>query len=404
MNILKEELKKIKLSDKDYFEINQKSKAIIGSIKKELKKNKIKADVFLGGSFAKKTVMRKEKYDVDIFVRFDEKYGDDEISNLLEKCLSGERIHGSRDYFKIGDGNLTFEIVPVIKVRNPNKERNVTDLSFFHVSYVARALKNKRVADEIILAKAFCYANNCYGAESYIKGFSGYALELLIIKYKSFLGFLKAVAKEDKQIILDPAKHYKNKDEILLNLNEAKLNSPIVFVDPTNKNRNALAALSFETFARFREIARKFLKKPNNSFFAVKKINKNDFNLLIEAETDRQEGDIAGSKLLKYFNYLSSKIEKYFVIEKKQFEYTQKAEYYFKIKKKKELIFNGPKINDVFNVKKFKKKHKNCFVKKDRIYAKENISISIDDILNSDKKISREMGITGLFKNSALFS
>jgi len=53
----------------------------------------------------------------------------------------------------------------------------------------------KKILDEIRIAKAFCYANNCYGAESYISGFSGYALELLVYHYKSFLKFIKSMVK-----------------------------------------------------------------------------------------------------------------------------------------------------------------------------------------------------------------
>lgn len=54
--------------------------------------------------------------------------------------------------------------------------------------------------DEIKIAKAFCHATGCYGAESYIKGFSGYALELLIYHYKSFQSFVKAMTKVNEKV------------------------------------------------------------------------------------------------------------------------------------------------------------------------------------------------------------
>lgn len=409
--LLKQELARIKLKEEEYKELDNKTKKIISSLEKEIKKKKIKASIFLGGSFAKKTVIKKSedfclphsnecemgkgKYDVDIFVRFDKKYKDEEISDLLGKCLHGMRVHGSRDYFKIQEGNLTFEIVPVIKISNPSKARNVTDLSYFHVSYVLKNIKkNKKLADEILLAKAFCYANNCYGAESYIKGFSGYALELMLIHYKSFLNFLKACAKNES-LIVDSEHHYKNKKELLNEMNEAK-QGVIIYVDPTNKNRNALAALSKETYERFRKIASSFLNKPSLSYFEAKKIDETRFNLILEAKTDRQEGDIAGSKLLKYFNYISGRIEKYFEIERKEFSYNKTAKYYFKIKQRSQIILQGPKINDVANVVKFKAKHKNVFIKNERVFAREKAEVSVKDILDSEenKKISRDMGIT----------
>ena len=49
--------------------------------------------------------------------------------------------------------------------------------------------------------------------------------------------------------------HLLNKfQEILLELNEAKLQSAMVFVDPTFKERNTLAALSLETLDKMAEI------------------------------------------------------------------------------------------------------------------------------------------------------
>ncbi|MBD3252791.1 hypothetical protein GF386_03610, partial [Candidatus Pacearchaeota archaeon] len=54
----------------------------------------------------------------------------------------------------------------------------MTDLSYFHVNHILKKIKkNKNLSDEIRLAKKFAYSQNCYGAESYIHGFSGYALE-----------------------------------------------------------------------------------------------------------------------------------------------------------------------------------------------------------------------------------
>ena len=407
--ILQKQLEKIKPSKEEFFLIEEKAKNLCLKLKKAIKAKKVKAEVFIGGSLAKKTILKKEKYDVDIFVRFNEKYKDKEISELLEKSIKNieskaVRIHGSRDYFQIKSGKVIFEIIPTIKVSNAEKARNVTDLSYFHVDYVRKAVrKNEKLADDIMLAKAFCYANNCYGAESYISGFSGYALELLIIHYKSFLNFIRAVAKSEKQIIIDLKKWYKNKDDILLNLNEAKLKSAIVFVDPTFKQRNALAALSKETFERFKANCQRFLKNPSSEFFEVKKINEKDYNLIIEAGTNKQQGDIAGSKLLKFFKFFSRELEKYFIIEKKDFKYDEKkkASFYFKIKEKKELIFSGPLITKVENVVNFKKKHKNCFIKQGRVFALEkskNIKQFLSLFKTRNKQVMGAMGIVGIDK------
>lgn len=262
--VLKEALEEAKTSDEEVRIIESKVKIFIEKLEKKFKIHNIGAEVFVGGSFAKKTLIKKEKYDVDIFARFDKKYINQNISELTNKILKKIKlkhaintIHGSRDYFKIDvEPGLCFEIVPVIKVSRPKEAENITDLSYFHVKYVNKKIKGN-MPDDIILAKSFCHANRIYGAESHIKGFSGYSLELLIIYYKSFEKFIREIAKknpngsynlrgktkEDK-IIIDIEKDYANKKQVLMDMNSSKLESPIILVDPTFKQRNALARKS----------------------------------------------------------------------------------------------------------------------------------------------------------------
>jgi len=374
--ILDEQILSIHPPKEKLDKIEIETKKFIADLKKKIKN--YKAEIFVGGSIAKGTLIKKDKYDVDIFVRFDKKYKDKEVSEILAKILEGKRIHGSRDYFQIQKENLIFEIVPTIKIKKPEEARNVTDLSYFHVKYIKNKIKGKKnLAQEIMLAKAFCYANSCYGAESYIKGFSGYALELLVSYYGSFLKFMKTV-KDKEKIILDPEKHYKNKNEVLLELNESKLQSPIIFVDPTYKQRNALAALSEETFEKFKNICNNFLKNPGKSFFGKKdfgeELKKYKNLIIIETKTQRQKGDIGGSKLKKFYEYLCYKLKRDFEIQKSEFEYNEDknaGKNYFVLKQKSEIILEGPPINNKQNTESFKKKHKNTYTKKGRIYAKE---------------------------------
>ncbi len=403
--ILNEQLGKIKLDEKEKEELKEKADKICNNLMQEIKKKKIVADVFIGGSLAKGTILKRKKYDVDIFVRFDKKYEKKDISKLLGKILEKARkIHGSRDYFQLRKGQITFEIIPVIKISKPSEMKNVTDLSYFHVSYIKKKIsQNKRLTDEILLAKSFAFSQKVYGAESYIKGFSGYALELLVCYYGSFLDFVKAITKNQKKqnIILDPARHYRSRQDILTNMNEAKLASPIVFVDPTFKERNVLAALSEETFERFRQACKKFLGNPSSRFFEEKKIDEKNFNFILDATTSKQAGDIAGSKLLKFYNLLKRRLNNYFEVKKSEFEYDEgkKAKYYFKLKKKKEIIIPGPPVTALENVTRFKKKHKNSFVRKGRVYAKEK-EINEGEFLNNfkrkNKNVMREMGIVEL--------
>ena len=389
--ILKEVLENIKISKREKEKINNSLNEVLKHIKKNISKLKIDAEIFVGGSFAKETMIKTEKYDIDVFIRFDKKYkkeiSDDkkhiDISKLTEKILTGfnkTRIHGTRDYFRIKINSSFFiEIIPVKKIKNPREAENITDLSYSHVNYIKRKLKSEKILDEIRLAKAFCHANNCYGAESYIRGFSGYALELLIYYYGSFLKFIKAIEKMSDKAVIDIEKHFKNKQEILMDVNSSKLQSPIVLIDPTYKQRNTLAALSEETFEKFRKSCKKFLRNPELDLFKPKKTNlekikknaiKKGFKfVLIETKTNKQKGDIAGGKLLKFYKHLNDEIKNCFEIKNKGFEYNngKTALVFFVVKGKKEILSRGPRVKDEKHTTRFRKKHKNIFTRKGRV-------------------------------------
>lgn len=416
-SILEEVLERIEPSKKELKFIDDSLGDFLEKLQKNVKKSGLSLDVFVGGSFAKGTMIKRNFYDIDIFVRFDERYKNDELSRLTEKLLKGFGkvivVHGSRDYFRIKISKwLVFEVVPVRKIRGLGEAENITDRSYSHVHYIKRKIKSHKIMDDIRLAKAFCHANNCYGAESYINGFSGYALELLVYHYKGFLGFIKAMSKIKDKEVIDIEKHYKNKQHVLMDINASKLHSPIILIDPTFKQRNALAALSEETFRKFQKACRDFLKNPSLKHFEekvldIEKIKRNakkkkfEF-ILLEAKTNKQEGDVAGSKLGKFHNHLSHEIEKFFEVKGKGFEYNDKksARYFFVVKKKKELLIKGPLVSQKEHVKKFKSKYKKTFIKKRKIYTIKktipNLKKFLNDWKTKNKKQIKDMYITGL--------
>jgi len=204
-------------------------------------------------------------------------------------------------------------------------------------------------------------------------------------------------------IQIDPEKFYKNQQHLMLDLNEAKLQSPIVYVDPTFKERNALAALSEECFEKLKKRALEFLKNPSSRFFENKDLEealKKRYKSLkiIETRTEKQKGDIAGSKLKKFYEFLAFNLLKDFELIFKEFEYNEDentGKNYFVLKQKKEIIINGPPITSKENLNKFKEKHKNLFIKQGKAYAKEK-SRNLNELIDSLKKDKsmKEMGIT----------
>jgi tRNA nucleotidyltransferase (CCA-adding enzyme) len=387
-------------------------------LNKKIKKLNIDVQIFVGGSFAKKSLIKKESYDADIFLRFNKKYSEKEISKYAKKIIRGikkvSKVKGSRDYYKIKvSSKFEIELIPVKKISKAKEAENVTDMSYFHVLYVNKKVKSQKILNEIKLAKAFCEAVGVYGAESYIGGFSGYSLELLILNYKTFEKFLKELSKERKtKLVIDMEKLYKKNENILLDMNGSKLISPIVLVDPTFKERNVLAALTQEKYDFFKQKAKEFLKNPNFEYFIKEKI---DFDFLkdkarkegkkfiiVKTKTKKQKGDVAGTKLKKFHNHLKKELSNYFNIFEEGFMYFNKKEgkSYFIFIRKNEISFTGPKKEDKKNVEKFKKVHTNTFEKNNRIYAIEKINLPIENFFKKWKKKNKrkikEMSISNI--------
>lgn len=397
--------------------LDKETKRAVKSLKAALKKAGINAQIFLGGSFAKGTMVKKSSYDIDIFVRIDKRKFEKDLKTLpkavetMAKSLGLQvaTLHGSRDYYQIAlkDKNAVLEIIPVLKVRRPEEAENVTDLSYFHVDYIRKKVKAK-MQREVRIAKAFFDACNTYGAESYIQGFSGYATECLIAAYGSFQKMLKALTKEGK-IIVDPARHYRNPKEALIDLNEAKLQSPVIVIDPTWKKRNALASLSQETFDRFKKHALSFLKNPTVAHFEVKQVSKDELQakaakigaefVEIELQTDRQEGDIAGTKMKKASRFIVREAAKAFTIIRDEFVYDmqQSSMLYIIAKPIKELVFPGPPLKLKKHADAFKNEHPTAFEKRGRLYATRKNEQTLKQYLESkilNGKEIKSMGIT----------
>src|SRR3989338_3099690 len=171
--VLREVLKTVKPVPEE----ERRVKALVTEVVAKLKLPQTTAS--LGGSGAKGTWLHGDHY-VDIYVQVDKKkLQTKEISVLLRAHLKKKfsqvtQLHGSRDYFQIRHGGFTFEIVPILKIRKADEAVNITDISPLHARWVTKHKKG----DQIRLAKAFCRAQGCYGAESYTQGFSGYVLEI----------------------------------------------------------------------------------------------------------------------------------------------------------------------------------------------------------------------------------
>lgn len=378
----KEILKKISPSQTE----KQKLRKTADSFLKKLQ-FKEQAKAIIGGSYAKDTYLSGNK-EVDLFIAFDfKKYSSqsEQLSEILKKELRRlfpkqklEQLHGSRDYFQIEYQNVTFEIIPILGIKRSEEALNITDISPLHSEWVNK--QTKKLKDDIRLAKQFCKANGLYGAESYIGGYSGYVLEILVGHYGSFENLLKASQKWDFKEVIDPENHYPKKD-VFFQLNQSKLVSPIIVIDPVDKDRNASAALSMEKFLEFKRLAKEYLQKPSPELFKKKPKDLN--SLKKEADLNHAnlvfmtlvplEGkiDVVGSQMVKAYEFLKEKLIP-FSIKKSGWEWELSDEtifYYLALKKelpKFELKY-GPPVQFKEHVKAFRKKYKDAYEDSDRM-------------------------------------
>jgi tRNA nucleotidyltransferase (CCA-adding enzyme) len=348
----------------------------LNELNASLKKNKFSAKAVLGGSYAKDTWLKGD-YDVDVFVRFSLKHKSKDLSAMLEKALKPwkhERVHGSRDYFWVHEKKFRFEIIPVLEVKKQSDAENVTDFSPLHVSWVNRA--GKKYKGEIRLFKKFCKAQGVYGAESYIRGFSGHVVDILVIYYKGFLPLLKAASQWKPKTIVDYYHHYDKK--ALFVLNSSKIQGPLIIIDPVQKDRNAAAALSQDKYDGLVKAANKFLKKPTKEAFVetevdLGKLAKLGHLIHVCAKVPKGKEDIIGTRLLHVFEYIKRYIADFEIkIAGWRWNKGPEAEFWYVVKQKKlpgTMIHPGPPVEMKAAVAAFKKTHKKTFLSNHRVMA-----------------------------------
>lgn len=366
-------------------EEKQKVKKIISDFHNIFKKRKSLKDVKIeiSGSLAKDTWL-SNKSDIDFSFAYPLKFSELKISNLLEKELKKTKIkykklHGSRDYFKASYKNFEFELVPIIRTNKITQIKNITDATPYHVKWVNK--NSKKIKDEIRLFKEFCKGAKIYGGESHIKGFSGYVCEILVIKNKTFLKTLKEISKWKlkKKIIIDVEKQH-NKNSLKF-FNKSKIQNPLVIIDPTDKGRNAAAAVSEKSIKKIIKNSKDFLKNPKESYFKKKELTKKDIEkslkkdeevVIIKMILKEGKSDVIGSSALKALKFFEREL-KNLMFEVVSVDYDHESFTGWIITKKIKTDYyyhKGPKVSDKKNSEVFKKKHKKTNIKNNFLVAK----------------------------------
>ncbi len=263
-------LKKIEPSEMELRAEEKIAKEIISKIKKIEGKH---VDVSLAGSLARHTHLKNDR-DLDIFVMFPEHLEREEfekeglrIGKLVFKGHKWEEAYSEHPYIRGNIKGFDVEIIPSYKVKNCDEIKSAVDRTPFHNQYLLRKLSEKQ-KKEARLLKQFLKGIKCYGADLKVSSVPGIVAELLVVKFGTFENVLKNASEWKKGEVIDLENHWGNEIDAV----QKKFNHHLIVIDPTDKNRNVAAALSFEQYCRLIAACRAFLKKPSENFFFGKKI------------------------------------------------------------------------------------------------------------------------------------
>jgi tRNA nucleotidyltransferase (CCA-adding enzyme) len=435
-NIENKVLDLVKPNESDLELFDQGVMKIKRKILKSARNLDIKCDVFIGGSYGKGTFL-KNASDVDFFIRFDLSYDDDLLSEYLQSILNDcgldyKKQKGSRDYFSgvysPRKYKIKFEIIPVFKIKTIDEAKNSTDLSCKHVKFVLDNISsNLDLVKEIRITKQFFKSKRLYGAESYINGFSGHVIDILVIYYKSFTNLISSAKSWDHSTIIDINNIYSGKEDLESSIGYDKLSNLIV-IDPIVNNRNASRALSEENYNRFLfEV--NTIEEFKFEDFVIEKV---DFDMVLENskqfakennlervsyrisfDIKNESEDIVGSKLKKIYGKIIRYFESFdFKVFHSEFLIDcSNGDCLFiflfeKVNLPKVKKILGPKVTMTLSIEKFLEKRDYHFIEGERVCSYEKRSITkiseiyrleikeLEDMINKDISFVKKLKIT----------
>jgi len=252
-------LKQLRPTSEEIDAVNGTTEKVINFINELCEKEGIDAKANAVGSVAKNTWLRG-KSDIDIFISFPI---DTDMDYLKEKGLdiaykTNDALDGnpsehyaSHPYLTCDIDGFEVDIVPCYAIEEGQSIISAVDRTILHTKYIQRHLR-KEQEDEVLLLKKFMDAVGTYGSEFKTGGFAGYLCELLILKYGTFEATLRTAQNWKRHTVID-LEDFGTAGNVLFK------NDPLVFIDPTDKNRNVSAALRMERYVDFIVASRNFL-------------------------------------------------------------------------------------------------------------------------------------------------
>ena len=278
---------------------------VFSLVNKEVGKYQSIVSIHFGGSYAKETWTPK-KIDIDIFVKFKKTTTEKNFEKIGRK-IGFDSLKKFKPYVRYSEhpfveaniDDVGVNVVPCYDVKK-GEWKSAADRSTFHTEFMSEKLTGL-MKDDIRVLKCFLEKNSMYGAEIAKQGFSGYVCEVLVYYLGSFEKVLKKIAKLQNNEMIGESPR--------------KFESPMVLIDPIDRNRNLGAAISIENVTNFILIARNFLKKNSVSYFkeksklsVPKEFAKN--MLVINFKYKKRSDDIIYGQIKRAANSIESQMNK----------------------------------------------------------------------------------------------
>jgi tRNA nucleotidyltransferase (CCA-adding enzyme) len=218
----------------------------------------------VAGSAARGTFLT-DRFDFDLFLLFPttlDRAGLEAEGMAIGRAIltSPETRYAQHPYLRGRYEEFSVEAVPGYAVADGAHPLTAVDRTPFHQAWLSERY-TAALVEQVRLTKSFLRALGVYGSEAKTGGFSGYLVELLVIKFGGFRPLLESARgwTIPTKLSHDPKASPRVPDDVAL-----------VVDDPVDPARNVSTALTRRNLALFLLAADRYLRSPSVEAFAVR--------------------------------------------------------------------------------------------------------------------------------------
>jgi tRNA nucleotidyltransferase (CCA-adding enzyme) len=215
----------------------------------------------VAGSAARGTFLA-DRLDIDLFLLFPPELGRDRLREeglalgraILERP---ETRYAEHPYLRGEFEGFRVDAVPGYAVADPAAPLSPVDRTPFHQAYLVER-ETPEIVREVRLTKEFLRSLGVYGSEARTEGFSGYLVELLVLRTGSLRGLLKEARGWRVPVRLaEPGREPPR----------LPAEVALIIADPVDPHRNVASALSRRNLALLVLAAQEYLSHPSEAWF-----------------------------------------------------------------------------------------------------------------------------------------